>query len=389
MSNASHKLVEAIHASRRQAVVAVTGGGSLAISDLLTVAGASAFLLEAVVPYSSPALTKWLGREPEQFCGRDTALAMATVALRQAQQLAPAAEHPVGLSCTASLVSDRPKRGDHRAWIAAQTLAATWLFGLKLDKGHRDRFGEERLVADLLLRAAAEACGVLRQTADFALTLKDDLTHESIHADPHVAAVCYGRAPLAWSLPSGAVVTDPRQRIVGLLPGAFNPLHDGHRQMASAAERLLGGCVAFELSVINVDKPPLDFLTLETRRLQFTERPLALSAAPTFVEKSRLFPNTTFVVGIDTAERIVQPKYYHNSESEMLAAVNEIRSHGCRFLVAGRRDGDSFRTLRWLVLPESVRDLFEEIPESEFRLDVSSTELRRRSAQTSGECRPA
>ena len=36
----------------RQLVVAVTGGGSQAIADLLTVPGASATVLEAVVPYS-------------------------------------------------------------------------------------------------------------------------------------------------------------------------------------------------------------------------------------------------------------------------------------------------------------------------------------------------
>jgi hypothetical protein len=260
--------------------------------------------------------------------------------------------------------------------VAAQSLTGTWLFGLRLDKGHRDRLGEERVAANLLLRAAAEACGV-HQSVDLSLTLNDELTRESLTADLLVAGVCYGRTPVAWSLPSGAIVTDPKQPICGLLSGSFNPLHEGHRELAAAAERRLGNGVAFEMSVVNVDKPPLDFLTIESRRLQFQERPLALSAAPTFVAKSRLFPNTVFVVGIDTAERIMQPKYYGGSESEMLAALNEIRSNGCRFLVAGRREGESFRTLSWLVLAPAMRDLFEELAESEFRRDISSSELRR------------
>ena len=100
-----------------------------------------------------------------------------------------------------------------------------------------------------------------------------------------------------------------------------------------------------------------------------------LTREPTFVLKSRLFPQTTFVVGIDTAERIVHPKYY-GSEADMLAALDEIHSHGCRFLVAGRRDEDHFYTLPDLELPAQVRDLFEELPEQEFRRDISSTELR-------------
>lgn len=162
-----------------------------------------------------------------------------------------------------------------------------------------------------------------------------------------------GRRPTVWSMRSAWQV-DPPLKSVGLLSGAFNPLHDGHRELARVAEQRVGGPLAFELAWVNVDKPPLDFLTIEARCRQFADRPVVLTREPTFVLKSRLFPNTTFVVGVDTAERIVQPRYY-GSESAMLAALAEIRTHGCRFLVAGRSEGDSFRTLSQLNLPSSAQ----------------------------------
>ncbi len=385
MDSVRQELLLAIHSSGRQAVIAVAGGGSLAISDLLIVPGASAFLLEARVPYSSPALTEWLGRAPEQSCSRETALAMSVVAYQRARQMSADSDLAIGVGCTAALVSDRPKRGEHRAWIATQTMNATRLVELSLSKGLRVRADEERLVADALLRLLSETCG-LTSLPEVVLQEGDSLVCAGGVADPLLVDLVAGRRTSLWAVPIKALTEtatpvswqpEPPLKPAGLLAGSFNPLHDGHRELVRVAEQRLGGPVAFEMACVNVDKPPLDFLTIESRCRQFTERPVVLTHAPTFVLKSRLFPNTAFVVGIDTAERIVQPKYY-GDEAEMIAALSEIRSQGGRFLVAGRLDRKSFHTLRELGLPPSLRDLFEEISEAEFRCDLSSTELRRR-----------
>lgn len=382
MHEEQQQFISAIHHSGRRAVIAVTGGGSLAVSDLLCVPGASEFLLEAVVPYAPRSMTDWLKREPEQFCSRETALAMAVVAWQRAQQLSADPANAIGVGCTASLVSKRTKRGDHRAWVAIQTSRATRLTALTLSKGSRDRIGEERLVADVFLQRLGESCG---ETSPAEIILKegDALSTEECDAHPLLVDLVLGRLSSLWAIPkldlSPPAVgwcAEPPLKPAGLLAGSFNPFHEGHRELAQLAEQALGGPVAFELTWINVDKPPLDFLTIETRCHQFKDRPIVLTQAPTFLLKSRLFPNTTFVVGIDTAERIVQPKYYHDSDSEMLAALSEIRSHGCRFLVAGRLSDNTFRTLSSLRLPAELHDLFEEIPEAAFRCDVSSTELR-------------
>ncbi len=401
MNPVRQEILSAIHSSGRQAVIAVTGGGSLAISDLLSVPGASAFLLEARVPYALPALTEWLGRAPEQSCSRETALAMSVMAYQRAIQLSADPQSAIGVSCTAALVSDRPKRGEHRAWIATQTINATRLVELSLSKGLRVRVDEERLVADVVLRLLSETCG-LSCLPEVALREGDLLKSAGGVADSLLVDLIARQRMTLWMIPDGARKpgdgevnpeltrrasdecptpvnwqAEPPFQPVGLLAGSFNPLHEGHCELARVAEQRLGGSVAFELACVNVDKPPLDFLTIESRCRQFTDRPVVLTHAPTFVLKARLFPNTVFVVGIDTAERIVQSKYY-GGDAGMLAALNEIRSHGGRFLVAGRRGGNSFHTLPELALPQSLRDLFEEIPEAEFRCDLSSTDLRLR-----------
>jgi hypothetical protein len=54
--------------------------------------------------------------------------------------------------------------------------------------------------------------------------------------------------------------------------------------------------------------------------------------------------------------------------------------HGARCLVAVRRDaGGRVHSLADAPVPERYAGLFTEIPESRFRLDVSSTEIRARS----------
>lgn len=49
----------------------------------------------------------------------------------------------------------------------------------------------------------------------------------------------------------------------------------------------------------------------------------------------------------------------------------------CSFVVAGRVGADGrFHTIADIDVPPRYRDLLAQIPESEFRADVSSTELR-------------
>jgi hypothetical protein len=181
----------------------------------------------------------------------------------------------------------------------------------------------------------------------------------------------------AW--PDGQLVSSvPAPSAV--FPGSFNPLHAGHLLLARVAEDTLHAPVAFEISVVNVDKPPLASGEVRARLAQFaSRRRVELTRAPTFVEKSRLFPGAAFVVGADTAERLVAARYYGGDEARMAAALQEIADWGCRFLVAVRADGAGrVRSLADIAVPSRFAGLFTPIPESRFRVDSSSSEIRAR-----------
>ncbi|HUG20631.1 MAG TPA: hypothetical protein VMM56_16705 [Planctomycetaceae bacterium] len=160
--------------------------------------------------------------------------------------------------------------------------------------------------------------------------------------------------------------------IAAICPGSFFPLHEGHRTMRDAAEAFLGGRILFELTVRNADKPPLDFLSLETRACQFAPGELVLSAVPRFDQKAELFPDCAFVVGYDTALRILDRRFYPQGELE--SALNRIAQRNCRFVVASRRAGSRLCTRDNLEIPAKFANLFEDLPG--FLADVSSSEIR-------------
>src|SRR5262249_8267401 len=134
--------------------------GTGAIAELLRVPGGSRLLLEAIVPYDARALAELLGADPAQACSAETAMAMAERARARAAALARSGAEPVGVGATASLGSDRPKQGDHRAHIAVATDSGTDVASLVLEKGRRDRPGEEDLVARAIVLWLARGCGV-------------------------------------------------------------------------------------------------------------------------------------------------------------------------------------------------------------------------------------
>src|SRR5713226_1828201 len=217
-------LIEALHRAPHKYVLAATGGGAGAASLLLSVPGGSRTVLEASVPYHPQALAEFLGRQPEQFCSAATSRDMAARAYERACFLAPG-EPVLGVGSTASLVSDRPKRGDHRVHVTAQGSHGSKTYSLTLRKGARDREAEEALLDAIILNALVEAVGV---PASLTLPLLPDevVQVESTPPDPVAALVQNQLSTLCVQIDGRISRTAPLP--AAILPGSFNPVHEGH-----------------------------------------------------------------------------------------------------------------------------------------------------------------
>jgi hypothetical protein len=384
-------------------VMAFAGAAAQALGWLHAVGGSSRTVLEAVDLYAGRSMAQWIDFTPAHATSQRAAQAMALTAWRRARDLTAGARFvpthragdavpgetsvpvPVfGLGCTASIATDRFKKGGHRVVVAVRDGLGTATYALTLAKGARDRAGEERVASQLVLRAAADACGVLHPTL-LALEVGEEL-EVGFEPAPLLAEFEVGARPYVVVRADGTLASElpgcgSDAPTVALLSGSFNPVHDGHLELAGVAARRVDGGHArpvFELPLVNADKSPIGLFEGRRRALQFAARaPLVLTREPLFTGKAKLFPGCVFVVGADTAERIVDPRFYGGDLAGVRQALDEVRALGGRLLVAGRRVGVRMLTLDDIAVPQGYEGMFEALPEVAFRSDLASRTLRR------------
>jgi nicotinic acid mononucleotide adenylyltransferase len=326
-----------------------------------------------------------------------------------------------GISCTAALASTEAKKGSHRCYIGVTSRDLHRVVSVELEKGARDRVGEDMVCSRLIVEAAARVIPshgagadfinrvLARVPAEVQLTPAEKVEVNDVRIDvlDGVLDKTYSSAIFIEESPSFAALPDislPANTFV--YSGSFNPLHVGHTQLVAAAvkaassrhslDSLTPPLVLFEMSAFNADKPPLEKDQLENRIKQFSKSQeaiaaaglsnfaVAVSSAPLFVDKASVFPNSIFIIGADTLTRILNPKYYGNSVEQMLCSLSQIRSQGCRFVVGGRVGpqgfigAESILASEGSMLPPDLRNMFVGVTEEEFRVDLSSTEIRAR-----------
>lgn len=368
------QLIRTIHQSPKRTVIVLAGAGISALSELLQIGGASATLIEAVVPYHENAFADFYGSIPEKFVSEATATKLAGLAFTRAQLLSAEPLATIGLACSAAIATNRPKRGKHQACLAYWSAEKIGLVELTLHKGLRTRLEEENLIGHFILNLLAEAMDI-PDRLEIALDNQDGLIKKDVEiAQLAKQLIAQEIGFFGFSEHGRHLSQTPR----AILSGAFNPLHAGHTGLARAAADQLQTAVTFECAATNVDKPPLTLPVLLSRLAQFAGHwPVAASNAPTYLQKSSLYPGATFVVGFDTAVRLLNLRYYQNSQRQREAAFSQIEANGCSFLVAGRVDHENvFHHVDELQIPAKFRHMFQAISASNFRMDISSTEIR-------------
>lgn len=167
----------------------------------------------------------------------------------------------------------------------------------------------------------------------------------------------------------------PAVQNLSILDSSFNPPTRAHLALASLSSlsnnRQTPGsesshALLLLLSVQNADKPPPDPArdASYAQRLQMMillaqelgpHTAVAVTSEPTFVGKARVLrrwlnaqkagppadASLSFLVGYDTLQRILAPKYYGNTEAMRAALGTFFGEHGARLLVA-RRDAAAY-----------------------------------------------
>jgi nicotinamide mononucleotide (NMN) deamidase PncC len=151
-------LIETIQSSGFKAVVVVTGGGFGAVHALLSHPGASRFVFEVQVPYSSEAMFDYLGENLDQACSSEAATTLAQRAFERALifSLSGKVSSPIlGIACTSALQTNRERKGEDRAFVCIKSRKKEFSRKLAIPSGSRAE--QEAILSDAFLNLIAEA----------------------------------------------------------------------------------------------------------------------------------------------------------------------------------------------------------------------------------------
>ena len=329
-----------------------TGAGAGIQQKLWEIPGASSFLVGASFPYCTEQTDTFLGFKPNEYASPDTALDLAMEAFRRAV-LDGNHKNAIGIGLAASVASTREHRGDHRIHVAVITGDRIIAVSDVLRKGvGREARQEDGELADSMALQA--------------LTLALDPTRPvdgPFHTRNYDARARFFEHPVfeKWRRTNNFL----KQPI---FPGAFNPPHYGHREIAAS----LGGCL-FTVCANPPHKPALSVQEMLARSTFFSDMDVMFTEDdPLYIDKARRFPRQPIVMGADALLRMLDSKW--GVAPEVLLA--EFASLGTTFRIFGRVDGTGeFLSAEQVIaqIPEIYRRMFTPLPG---RWDVSSSELR-------------
>lgn len=358
-----------INGKKAKYVTAITGGGTAAISNILSRGGASSWFLESLIPYSKESLVSFLGKEPDKFVSQETANQMALKSYMRALELNAAPYDAAGLGVTAVLgrIENERVGRKHEAYVAVQFYGH--LFGYHIvipEHTNIAREAQEHWIATEVEKIILE--DDIKKTP-YIESLSDDLEYmDLLLSDKRIAKYLIMEND---GVPYGPVRFGMIDSSHAVYSGSFDPFHAGHASLIRNCPKR----VWLELSIMNVDKPPVNLSSLLNRldsivkgvrehNLVDKVSGIVLTNTPKFFDKVCLLgPYPDLLVGSDTAARMIDKKY---GSVEQLFDLME--TYGTRAFF-GNRPGYEFK------VPKAYDDFF--VPVGGTCLDISSTKLRK------------
>lgn len=351
-------VIRIIHDSPRMIVLAITGGGTESIGELLRYGKGSDTIIEAIVPYSKESLKKYIGKEPSEYASTDTAKDMAMSAFRRALYLNSRPDKKyyetligIGVTCKLTKTTNEREGRQHEVHFASQSYLKTITSSLFL-KENTSREEQEKIASDFIIENIASVCNPNKKLEGnrFKNTIVKEIVNNETEADFPVAELLLktleniNSENCSEPLKVDLGINDNKPKII--FSGSFNPCHKNHIEMAKIAAHKYKEPVDFEISLANVDKPPIDFISLKNRidsLLKYQEENyignIYLTNSPLFADKAVLFPNSVFLIGTDTLNRLFNEKYYRNGENKQ-SLLEHFQKYNVRFMIFNRKNAD-------------------------------------------------
>lgn len=346
--------------------VIATGAGAGLQQALWSVPGSSAYLSGASFPYAQEETEELLGFKPERFCDETAAIDLASAAYMKAYRWN--GPKPVGFGLTASVASEKEHRGDHRFFMCVITEDKVLTKSMTLIKGvgARVRQNDGATCDDAGLMMLLDATNTAVWPTEMS-SYKDatELARSRFFARPFFTHDGKRHAKME------------NLNRFALMPGSFNPPHEGHFGLVNSFLESRGKRVVFEVGTNPPHKPALSVQDLLKRaKLLNGQDRLFTQDIAKYLEKARTYPGMDMLMGADTLLRILDPKWGFDP----IPMMHEICSLGNNFYVSGREVDGKFVTR-----DDIVKKIDEMAPNGGLgcmiyplngRWDVSSTELR-------------
>lgn len=329
------RLQELLLSSKTNVYVVATGAGASIQRSLWRPPGASDFFVGATFPYDGSETIDFLGFNPSEegghgFCSEETAIDLGAEAYVRAKAVDYIKERnrpTIGIGVTAAVSSAKERRGENRFHLSVVSdvkgTPSCIVFTMTLPKG----VGLERRVED--------EWAVAYHTKNLLLEVLEGKTHlgSNAHGPLPDLSDTLRRKILAHPLrdPSGRrgklqvdhFQTNNVPADFAFFPGSFDPLHAGHKFMGHMMEKP----IVYAVCADHVHKPPLSAISMLNRLANFRAESILRKGGredlgdrhpaylylsegdPLLVDKLKRYPGQNWVLGADTFDRILDPKW--------------------------------------------------------------------------------